>query len=86
MNLRRLKYFVKIVDIGSLTPAAWDRLPMSTIFTKYFSRLKFILPPVRNALPVPARIVVEGFARCLPVLEMRSDMSAKRLKIRDSNC
>lgn len=25
------------------------RLPISTIFTKYFSRLKFILPPVRNA-------------------------------------
>ncbi len=26
----------------------WVRLPISTIFTKYFSRLKFILPPVRT--------------------------------------
>src|SRR5699024_1216173 len=33
------------------TSAAWVRLPISTIFTKYFRRLKFMLPPVFKNRP-----------------------------------
>lgn len=46
--------------------SGWVRLPISTIFTKYFSRLKFILPPVRNTSTNTGRLDAEGFAICLP--------------------